>query len=184
MAPSRPARPRPALPRPARPRPARPRPVAMVQVLVGGVLGAMARGAVSQALPTPGGTFPRDTLVVNLVGAFLLGAVVEALVRAGNDTGRRRSARLFLGTGFLGAFTTYSTFAVEADLLVKNGHESLAALYVAVTVLGGLVMGISGIAAGAGGHRWRQYRLPMDPDVDEWNGAGASDGDDRPGSNS
>jgi CrcB protein len=133
---------------------------------MGGLLGAAARDAVHQALPAAGGAFPWATFVVNLGGAFLLGALLEALVRAGDDHGRRRRARLVVGTGFLGAFTTYSTLAVEADLLVRGAHVGVAVLYVAASVVGGLLMVTAGMAAAAGGHQWQQARLTVDPDLD------------------
>ncbi|HET9690947.1 MAG TPA: CrcB family protein, partial [Acidimicrobiales bacterium] len=87
-------------------------PTAMALVVVGGFAGAGGREAVEQALPPSPGAFPVATFAINLAGAFVLGALLEALVRAGDDTGWRRRARLVAGTGFCGAFTTYSTLAV------------------------------------------------------------------------
>ena len=142
------------------------RPSSLVMVLIGGVLGAAAREAVEQALPTSHGGFPTATVVVNLSGAFLLGVVLEALVRLGDDAGHRRRIRLLAGTGFLGAFTTYSTFAVESDLLVRAGHDLTATAYVLATVLGGLVASGSGIFAGTALAGRRAVVLPVDPDVD------------------
>lgn len=167
----------------------------MLTVACGGVFGAAARDAVEQALPTPRNGFPLATMLVNLVGAFLLGVLLEALVRAGADSGWRRRARLLAGTGFIGAFTTYSTFAVEADLLVRAGRGAVAAGYVLATVVGGLVAAVAGIVVssrpglGRVGQRRRGGRLPrvgespapyqarggepgdpalpVDPDVDE-----------------
>ena len=95
------------------------------------------------------------TFVANLLGSFVLGLLLEALARAGDDTGRRRRARLLLGTGFCGGLTTYSTFAVESDLLVRDGHGGLAAAYLAGTVVTGLVAAVLGIAVAAGRHRRR-----------------------------
>lgn len=140
---------------------------ALLQVTVGGMLGAATRDLIEQALPTPSGSFPLATFVINLGGAFLLGMLLEALVRGGDDKGWRRSTRLTAGTGFLGAFTTYSTFAVEADLLAQRGHTGIAELYAVATVAGGLVMVTAGIAFAAGGHHLRQPRLPIDPDLED-----------------
>ena len=124
----------------------------LLAVLVGGLLGTPARYAVVEALPTRTGGWPTGTLLVNLAGAFLLGVLLERLVRAGDDTGRRLLLRLGLGTGFLGAFTTYSALAVETDLLVRADRPGLACAYAVVSVLGGLVLAAAGTALGARGH--------------------------------
>ena len=143
-------------------------PAAIALVMAGGVAGAAARDALAQALGPR--TFPVATLVANLSGAFLLGLLLEALARAGDDGGRRRQLRLLAGSGFMGAYTTYSTFAVETVQLVHHAHAATAALYAAVTVVGGLVVVGAGIAVGAAGHaavpRRPDRPLPMDPDVD------------------
>ena len=151
------------------------------------MFGAAAREATEQALPTAHHGFPLATMLINLSGAFLLGVLLEWLVRAGADSGWRRRTRLLAGTGFMGAYTTYSTFVVEADLLVRSGRAGLAAAYVAATVVGGLVTVAAGIAVAArpGWRRARSGRrrrrggpmaaapglgLPVDPDVDREDG--------------
>ncbi len=140
-------------------------PAALAQVAVGGAFGAAAREAVEQALPTAAHHFPAATLSINLSGAFALGLLLEVLARSGDDSGGRRRARLVVGTGFLGAFTTYSTFAVDTDLLVRAGRPGSAAVYVAVTVAAGLAASGAGIVVG--GVRARRHGLlPVDPDVD------------------
>src|ERR1700733_11573141 len=106
---------------------------------VGGLFGAAVREVMSQTLPTGPVGFPTVTLVINVSGSFAIGCVLVALFRAGDDTGRRRRGRLTVVTGFLGAYTTYSTFVVQADLLVRSGHSGRAVLYVVATVVGGLV---------------------------------------------
>ena len=149
---------------PARPLPFRA--AALAQVAAGGVSGAAAREALAQALPASRNGIPVATLAANLSGAFLLGLLLEALVRAGADSGWRRAARLVAGTGFMGAFTTYSTFATETDLLVRAGHSPTALLYVLVSLAGGLAATAAGLAAGAiAAHRPRAS-LPVDPDLD------------------
>ena len=60
---------------------------------------------------------------------------------------------MLLGTGLCGALTTYSTLAVESDLLVRGGHAALAAAYAIGSVVAGLVATITGIAVAAGHHR-------------------------------
>lgn len=148
-------------------RPLHVRPAALAQVIVGGVLGAASREAVEQALPTHSGDFPLATWLINLTGAFVLGVLLEALARAGDDAGWRRTVRLTAGTGYVGAFTTYSTFAVESDLLVRGGHAGVAMAYVVVTVLGGLLAVTAGIAAAAGHHNRIRRPLPVDPDPED-----------------
>jgi CrcB protein len=100
-------------------------------VAAGGAVGAAARYAVVMLVGAP--IWP--TLVVNLGGSFALGVVV-ALV-----TGRQQPnplARPLLATGFLGAFTTYSTFAMDTILLLQQRQPWLAVAYMAVTITGGL----------------------------------------------
>ncbi len=122
----------------------------LVAVGIGGAAGCLARYGVGLALPTPPAGWPTGTFLANLTGALLLGLLLEGLARAGPDTGWRQLTRLGLGTGFLGAFTTYSTLAVELDLLVRDGAAVLAAGYAAASTLGGLAAAGAGIAlAGA-----------------------------------
>ncbi len=120
-------------------------------VITGGVFGALARYGLSTVLPAPGG-WPLPTLIINLAGAFLLGVLLEALVRRGPDSGRLRVIRLLAGTGFMGAFTTYSTLALETNTLIGAGRTTDALVYVAATLLGGAVATVAGIRAAAGHH--------------------------------
>ncbi len=116
-------------------------------VVVGGMLGALARYGLEGAIPAPGG-WPLPTLLINVAGAFALGALLEGLVRRGRDAGRRRIIRLLAGTGFMGAFTTYSTLAVEATLLVDADRVAAALLYLAATLIVGALATTAGIWAG------------------------------------
>jgi fluoride exporter len=101
-------------------------------VAAGGVLGALARWAVGLAAPTAPGAFPWATFGINVLGSLLMGVLVVVVteVRTAHPL-----VRPFLGTGVLGGFTTFSTFAVDADLLLAGGHRATALLYVAATVL-------------------------------------------------
>lgn len=82
--------------------------------------------------------WPIGTLVVNLLGCFALGLLGGAAERAAPEL------RLVLGAGFLGAFTTFSTFGVEAlDLLQRNVEAAL--LYLATSVVGGLIAAWGGL---------------------------------------
>ena len=142
----------------APPRPAHTRPLLMLAVVAGGLLGAPARYLLAVALPTSAHGFPTATWVVNVAGAFVLGVLLEGLARSGPDLGWRRGVRLFAGTGFCGALTTYSTLAVELVLLADHGRWGLAAGYAAASVGAGLVMVAAGIWLAAALHRGRPGR--------------------------
>lgn len=120
-------------------------------VVSGGTAGALARFGLGAVVPAPGG-WPLPTLVINLAGAFLLGLLLEALVRRGPDAGALRMIRLLAGTGFIGAFTTYSTLALETTSLFGAGRSADALGYLAATLLGGALATVAGIRAAAGRH--------------------------------
>ena len=118
----------------------------LVAVAVGGAVGALARYGLGRAFPVATGSFPATTLVINLTGAFLLALLVGVLARR---PGLDPVWRPLLGTGVLGGYTTFSTFAVDADRLGSTGHPGLAVAYVAATLLGGaLATGLGMVAAG------------------------------------
>lgn len=105
-------------------------------VAAGGVVGALARAGAGALLPHEPGTWAWSTLVVNALGAALLCALLTAV--------RDARVRLLLGTGVLGAFTTFSAFAVDAVLLADAGRPAVAAAYVVVgvvTLVGGGLLG-------------------------------------------
>ncbi|MCJ1695846.1 hypothetical protein C1I63_07040 [Rathayibacter caricis DSM 15933] len=113
-------------------------------VAAGGSVGTAARYATALALPPVGG-LPLPTIAVNLVGAFLLGVLLESLARSGPDDGGRRTARLLLGTGVLGGFTTYSAFSLDTAELLLAGRVAEAALAVAITLVLGTSAAVLGI---------------------------------------
>ncbi len=123
----------------------------LVLVFLGGSVGTAARAALSAvipALPIAGAAVPPATGLANVVGAFLLGLLLAGLmVRQPESPGRRR-ARLLLGTGLLGGFTTYSALTVETITLVSTA-PAVAIAYPLGSVLLGLVAAWFGIAAGA-----------------------------------
>ncbi|MFJ4285008.1 fluoride efflux transporter FluC [Paenarthrobacter nicotinovorans] len=123
-------------------------------VAAGGVVGALTRYGLGVVIPAPG-SWPLPTLVINLSGALALGALLEGLARRGPDVGSRRVVRLALGTGFLGAYTTYSTLAVDAVHLLGAGAVPAAAGYLAASFLGGAAATTTGIWLGAWHHRLR-----------------------------
>lgn len=132
-------------------------PRAIGWVFGGGVLGAYARYGLSVAVPAPGG-WPVVTVLINVLGAFLLGLLLEALIRRGSDIGWARRLRLVAGTGFLGAFTTYSTFAVDAVHLLQAGRPAEAFGYLAATLPVGGAATALGIWLAAVSHRLRESR--------------------------
>lgn len=87
------------------------------------------------------------TFWINVVGSVVLGALLEALSRAGDNSGWRRAVRLGVGTGVVGGFTTYSTFVLEIDQLARAGALPLAAAYALISVIVGLAAAAAGMAA-------------------------------------
>jgi CrcB protein len=118
--------------------------MSFVLVFLGAGLGGALRHGVNVASARAwGAAFPWHTLIVNVAGSFLMGVLAGWLAfRAGE--GWSQSARLFLGTGILGGFTTFSAFSLDAVLLWERGATGLAAAYVAASV----VLSIAGLAAG------------------------------------
>ncbi|MFS0884136.1 FluC/FEX family fluoride channel [Aeromicrobium sp. 179-A 4D2 NHS] len=114
--------------------------IALALVLAGGTVGTLARAALEEGFGAGRGEWPWATFGINVVGSFLLGLLVAVLVVRGGD----ERWRLALGTGVLGGFTTYSTFIVEADRLVADGHVGLATGY----ALGSVVLGVAAAALG------------------------------------
>ncbi|HVH37859.1 MAG TPA: CrcB family protein [Sphingomicrobium sp.] len=118
----------------------------MVLVFLGGGIGSVLRLGVLHAsrLWLPPG-FPFGTLAVNLLGGLAAGAVGAALV--GRGSGGVDTLSLFLMTGVLGGFTTFSAFSLEAYLLWQRGDAGAAAVYVAASVLLSIAAVIAGFAA-------------------------------------
>lgn len=119
--------------------------VTLAAIALGGVVGALARYGLGRGFPTATGAFPSTTLVINVVGSLLLGLLVGVTARR---AGTPRLVRPALGTGVLGGFTTFSTFAVEADRLLSTGHAATAAGYLAATLVAGAAAAAVGLAAG------------------------------------
>ena len=114
----------------------------LVIIALGGALGAVSRflmgNAVSKAV---GSALPYGTFVINLVGCFAMGLLMTIIV----DRELLSAAwRLFLCVGFLGGFTTFSSFGYEALMLLNEGRLLAALTYVS----GSVVLGLAAPAAG------------------------------------
>jgi CrcB protein len=125
------------------PRPAHRDPALLGLVMLGGTAGAASRYGLQVAIDSPG--WPWATWVVNLSGAFLLALLTGWLATRGPDTGRRRAVRLLLGTGFMGAYTTYSALAVQTEQLLAGGRWPAALTYALSTALLGLAASFAGL---------------------------------------
>ena len=113
----------------------------LVAVTLGGAAGALARWAAAEAIPHDAGRFPWATLLTNVVGCFLIGVLLVVVVER---LPHRRLVRPLLGTGFLGGFTTFSTYALDTRTLVAADRVALAAAY----LLGTLALGLLAVVAG------------------------------------
>lgn len=118
----------------------------LLVIFLGGGIGSLARYGmmhlISRAMP--GSTFPWHTLGVNLIGAFLIGLLVEILaLRISLPT----PSRHLLVTGFLGGFTTFSSFSMETALMLERGEALNSLFYVLASVIGTVIAVFAGIAA-------------------------------------
>lgn len=102
-------------------------------VALGGAIGSGLRHMTNlAALRLLGPGFPWGTLTVNIVGCFLMGVFIELLARR---LGGSAELRLFVATGILGGFTTFSAFSLDFAVLTERGALAQAFLYVAASVL-------------------------------------------------
>jgi len=112
-------------------------------VMLGGCMGAACRyGTSLLAVKLCGPRFPWGTLLVNLAGCFLIGLVFGLAERTSWVT---PSVRLFFVTGFLGALTTFSSFAVETVNTANAGSGHLAVMNVVFNNAGGLALAMLGL---------------------------------------
>jgi CrcB protein len=111
-------------------------------VFVGGGLGASLRHTVNIACARCIGTsFPYGTFIINISGSIAMGLIAGYLAFKGEAS---QPWRLFLMTGVLGGYTTFSAFSLDTALLYERGEIGLALLY----VLGSVVLSIAGLFAG------------------------------------
>lgn len=112
-----------------------------IQVIIGGALGALSRYGVGHLLPASGGMrFPWNTFAANLLGCFLIGLVLGFVLQ--NQISKQYTPLLVLG--FLGGFTTFSSFGWETIQLFENKQMALAVYYVLGTNIAGLLLVFAG----------------------------------------
>ena len=123
-------------------------------IALGGAAGSLVRVGLGEVFAEQAGHFPLTTFGVNVTGSFALGALVVGLIA-------RRPHSRYLGplfaTGLLGAYTTFSTFAVGSVNLFRDGHAVTAFSYLALSIVTGVVAAWLGILLGL---RVRPARAP------------------------
>jgi CrcB protein len=122
-------------------------PLVVLAIFVGGFFGGAARYLIGDHWSTSAGGFPWPTFVINVSGAFVLALLLVLVIEVFPPT---RYLRPALGTGFLGAYTTFSSLVVATDQLAAHHHLATAALYSVGSTAAGLVLAVAGLALG----RW------------------------------
>lgn len=120
-------------------------PGVLLAVFVGGVFGGVARYGIGLVAPPRPNGFPTDIFVINVGGAFALALLLVVVLEVLPPT---RYVRPLLGTGFLGAFTTFSSLTTATDHLLAHGHPVLAASYAIASMIGGLAAASFGLVFG------------------------------------
>ena len=111
-------------------------------VFLGGGLGAALRHGINLGVARLfGGGFPYATFIINVTGSFVMGLMAAWFAFKGDAS---QHWRLFLTTGVLGGYTTFSTFSLDAALLYERDQMMLAAVY----VIGSVALGLAGLFAG------------------------------------
>jgi fluoride exporter len=108
----------------------------LFSVMFGGFIGAITRYSIGERINIEN-EFPLGTLLINLLGCFLLGWFLTFITIRKNISPQ---LTLFIGTGFIGSFTTFSTFSVETILLFQNGLMVYGALYVLISMIFGILL--------------------------------------------
>ncbi len=114
----------------------------LAAIYMGGVLGALARVGLAQAMPHGPDSWPWGTFAVNMIGALLLGYFFARL----RDHPEDSLAHPFLTTGICGTLTTFSTVQLELFEMIDGGHIAIAAAYLGATLLAGFFCVRIGIA--------------------------------------
>ncbi|MEO1013695.1 MAG: CrcB family protein [Pseudomonadota bacterium] len=115
-----------------------------VAVAAGGAVGALARYGVARAATSLGATWPAGTFIANVSGSFLMGVLVGSLL----SRPEANFARAFLAVGFLGAFTTFSTFSLDVVNLIRDRSMMAGGVYALGSLIAGVLALIAGVWAG------------------------------------
>lgn len=130
-------------------------------VFIGGVAGGLARYRLTEGWPAGPGTFPWATFTINNSGAFLLALLLVLVIEVLPPT---RYVRPLLGTGFCGAWTTFSSVVVTADQLIAHGHVGVGVIYVLASVIAGLASASLGLVCGRAIAAYRHDHQQMGDD--------------------
>ena len=110
-------------------------------IAVGGALGSLARWGLGKEMTHAAHAFATSTLVINVAGSLLLGILMATVLEIWSQT---RYVRPFVGTGIIGGFTTFSTFALDARYQATDSFP-IATAYVLASVAGGLIAVLVGL---------------------------------------
>jgi CrcB protein len=109
----------------------------LLLVMIGGGIGAGSRHLVNMgAMRLLGMNFPWGTMIINITGSFIMGAFIELLARR---FGASNELRMFVATGILGGYTTFSSFSLDFASLWERGATLPALAYVLASVVGGIL---------------------------------------------
>ncbi|HEX2909741.1 MAG TPA: fluoride efflux transporter CrcB [Chloroflexia bacterium] len=111
-------------------------------VEAGGALGAISRYLLSNIIKTPASGFPAGTFFINLTGSFVLALFLTLIIERYTVSSEWR---LFFASGFVGAYTTFSTFSLETFTLFRENRLTIGLLYSAGSLIGGLACAFSGL---------------------------------------
>lgn len=130
-----------------------PQTAVVAAVALGGAAGASARYGAALLWPTATGGFPWTTLVVNVTGCAVIGVFMVVISEV---WAAHRLVRPFFGTGVLGGFTTFSTYAVDIQRLVSEDRPGTGLVYLGVTLLAALAAVWSAVWLTRRALAWRQ----------------------------
>jgi CrcB protein len=127
----------------------------VAMVALGGAIGATARYGASLLWPSQADGFPWTTFWVNVVGCAVIGVFMVVITEA---WAAHRLVRPFFGTGVLGGFTTFSTYAVDIQKLVDEGHPGTGLAYLAATLFAALAAVWLAVSAARRALAWSRRR--------------------------